>query len=294
LIVCGRLIALSLLAAITVPASSALASLPHKPFAVSGSIGIRLVDAKTDSPNNPLARSYIVDRLAPGTTVRRQVEIVNSTRSTANVGVYPAAAASVRGGQFGFAPGHSRNELSSWTSPSKALLRLPPGATAFDTLTIKVPKKASSGERYAVIWAEVSAPAPATGGVKIVNRVGIRMYLAIGPGGAPPSNFTIASLTAKRSATGQPLVVAEIHNSGQSTLGISGTLTLSNGPGGLSAGPFPVNLKAALTPHDTEPATVQLNKVLPRGPWQAHIQLSSGLIQRAAVALIRFPATPAP
>ncbi len=284
----GRLIVAALLAAIAVAASSALAGVPHKPAAGEGGIGIRLIAAAVDAANGPLARSYIIGQLAPGTRVRRQVEIVNGTRSAANVAVYPAAA-SVNKGQFEFAPGQTRNELSSWVRVSEPLLRLSPGATAIDTLTINVPKKASSEERYAVIWAQVSTPRLAGGGVTLVNRVGIRMYLSSGVGGEPPANFTIDSLSATRSPIGQPLVVAMIHNDGRRTLGISGTLTLSDGPGGLSAGPFPVHLKQALTPHATEQASVQLNKVLPRGPWQARLQLSSGFTLRTAVARISFP-----
>ena len=49
---------------------------------------------------------------------------------------------------------------------------------------IDVPVDASAGERYAVVWAEVSAPASAAGGVTLVNRVGVRVYLSVAPGGA--------------------------------------------------------------------------------------------------------------
>ena len=178
----GRLIALAVVAGIIVPTSTALAAQPRQPTARSGSIGIRLVPVAGDSRDGPLARSYIVDRLAPGTSIRRRVEIINTTRTTANVAVYPAAA-SLRRGVFGFAPGHSHNELSSWTTVSRGLLRLSPGRKTFDTVTVHVPEEVSSGERYAVVWAEVSEPAPAAGGVTLVNRVGIRMYLSIGPGG---------------------------------------------------------------------------------------------------------------
>jgi hypothetical protein len=274
------LIALSLLAGIVVPAPSALA-------AGSGGIGIRLADVPADS-TDALARSYIVDRLAPGTSIRRRIEITNSTRSPADVAVYPAAA-SLRRGTFGFAPGHSRNELSSWTSVSRDVLRLPPGTRAVETVTIDVPQDASSGERYAVVWAEVSAPTPAAGGVTLVNRVGVRMYLSIGPGGAPPANFAIGSLTSERSASGAPRVVALVHNTGRRTLDISGHLTLAKGPGGLSAGPFPAKLESALGPGDSESVIVRLDKRLPRGPWQAHMRLGSGLLQRVAVATIKFP-----
>jgi hypothetical protein len=282
----GRLIALALLAGIIVPASSALAAaLPHNPRARPGSIGIRLVDAPADSPGSR-AGSYIVGRLAPGTITRRRVEITNSTRSIKDVAVYPAAA-SLRRGMFEFARSHRRNELSSWTSVSRAVLHLRPGTKAFETVTISVPKKASSGQRYAVIWAEVSAQAAA--GITLVNRVGIRMYLSIGSGGAPPSNFAIGPLSAELSATGVPLVAAEIHNTGQRALEVRGNLKLSKGPGALRAGPYPVKLGTALAPEHSEHVTVRLDKRLPRGPWRANLKLRSGAVERAAVATITFP-----
>jgi hypothetical protein len=276
-----------------IAASSAFAApLPHSLRAV----GIRLVDGPSPSLDSPLARSYIVGRLAPGTTIRRQIEISNTTLSTVSVAVYAAGAGLVNG-HFGFAPGHSRNELSSWTSVTRHRLRLRPGTNAVETVTVNVPTLASSGERNAVVWAEVSARTSAADGIRLVNRVGIRMYLSIGPGGGPASNFVLGALSAKRSASGVPLVAAVVHNSGGRTLDINGTLTLSNGPGGLRAGPFAVMLGATLAPGSSEPATVALDKRLPRGPWRAQLQLRSGFIERSAVATITFPsavAAPAP
>jgi hypothetical protein len=284
----GRpLIALALLFVVIVPTSSALAATPHQP-----SIGIRLVDVPADSGNDPRARSYIVDELAPGTTMRRRVEITNSTRSTVDVAVYPAAAGLSRG-RFVFAAGHSQNEVSRWISVSRAVLRLPPGTKALDTLTIDVPEEASAGERYAVIWAEVSAP-PTAGGVTLVNRVGVRAYLSIALGGALASDFRIGSLTAKRTAGRQPLVVAEIANTSRSTLALSGNLTLSKGPGGLRAGPYQVELGTGLAPGDSELVTVRLDRRLPRGPWRAQLRLRSGSTERTAVATLTFPRLEAP
>ena len=288
----GRLTALVAVAGIVGIAISALAALPHLAMASSGSIGVRLLDVPADSPDGSRARSYIVDQVAPGTTVRRRIEITNTTGTTADIAIYPAAA-DFRG-TFRFASGHSRNELSSWTSVSQPVLRLAPGTRAVETVTIEVPKQASSGERYAVVWAEVSAPAPVAGGVTLVNRVGIRMYVSVGPGGAPPSSFAISSLAAERAPSGEPLVVATIHNSGQRTIDITGNLTLDKGPGGLQAGPFPVKLASALGPDDSTKVTVRLDKQLPRGPWRARLTLRTGVIQRAAVATITFPALAKP
>jgi hypothetical protein len=288
----GRLMVLALLVGIIVPASSASATPPHEAAvplggADAGGIGIRLVDVPA-AVRDPLARLYIVGRLEPGTSIRRRVEISNSTGSIANVGVY-AAAARLRRGDFAFAPSHSRNELSGWTSVDQAVLRLQPRSSGLETLTIEVPKNASSGEHYAVVWAEISAPAPTAGGVTFVNRVGVRMYISIGPGGALPANFAIGALTAGRSASGGPRVVAEIRNSGRRTLEVGGYLTLASGPGGLRAGPFPVKLRTALAPNQAELATVRLDDRLPRGPWHAHLVLNSGRIHREATATIRFP-----
>jgi len=281
-----RLTALLLAGAIT-PVSGALASGPPRPVAAPAGFGVQLLGTAADVRKNPLARVYIVGRLARGASTSRRIEISNSTRSTVVVAVYPAAA-SFHGDSFAFASGHSSNELSRWTTVSRGVLRVPPGGRAFDTVTVKVPNRASSGERYAVVWAEMSTPAH-TGGVRLVNRVGVRMYLLIGHGGATAANFAIGSPSGQRSASGQPLVVASVRNSGRSTLAISGELTLSNGPGGLRAGPFPVRLEAVLAPGDKQPLTVRLNRILPRGPWRAEIRLTSGTVERTAEATIRFP-----
>jgi hypothetical protein len=282
-----RLIALALLVGMVVPVDGALAAAPHHPFTRSVGIGVRLADVPADT-RDPLARSYIVSRLAPETSIRRRVEIRNSTGSIADVAVYPAAA-KFRHGAFAFASGHTKNELSGWTSVSRKALRLRPGTSAFETVTINVPKAASVGEHYAVVWAEVATTAPAGGGVQLVNRVGVRMYVSIGPGGARPSNFRIGALSAERAASGAPLVVANVRNSGRRTLDVSGNMTLSKGPGGLRAGPIQVTLGAALAPGDSETASVLLDKRLPRGPWRATLRLTSGLVQREATATITFP-----
>jgi hypothetical protein len=122
-----------------------------------------------------------------------------------------------------------------------------------------------------------------------VNRVGIRLYVSVGPGGAPAANFTIESLTAQRSAQGQPLVVATVHNTGGRALDLSGSLGLSAGPGGLSAGPFPATLGVTLAIGDTEPVTIALDERLPAGPWRARVTLHSGLLERTGQATITFP-----
>lgn len=279
---------ISVLAGAIVAVPGALASTPTEHVAVPAGFGIQLLSTAAETLANPLARTYIAEGLAPGTRLSRRVEISNTTSSTAVVAVYPAAA-SFDHGIFAFAPGRSQNEISRWTAVSDSVLRVQPHGTALDTVTITVPEQASAGEQYAVVWAQMSAPAQGRGGVTLVNRVGVRMYVSIGHGGLPVASFAVGSLSGQRSSTGRPVVLARIRNSGQRTLAISGELTLSDGPGGLRAGPYPVKLRAVLAPGDSEPLTVSLDKVLPAGPWHAEIRLSSGPLRETNEATIRFP-----
>jgi hypothetical protein len=231
---------------------------------------------------------YIIDRLAPGTSVARQVQVSNSTRAIADVAVYAAGASLGRDG-FTFAPGRVQDQLSSWTSMSLKVLRLRAGTDALETVTLRVPKDASSGEKCAVVWAQVSAASSTHRGLVLVNRVGIRMYVSVGLGGTPPPDFTVSRLAAGRTTTGKPFVAVTVHNSGDGPVDISGSLALSNGPGGVRGGPYPVTLASPLAPGRSELATVPLSQQLPDGPWKAAISLISGLTVRSATATLTFP-----
>jgi hypothetical protein len=230
---------------------------------------------------------YIVDHLPPGATISRRIEVTNTTAGPAHVLVY-ASGAAIESGVFTGAAAHSPNELSSWAAVSPAAADVAAAGRATATVTIRVPRDAAPGERYAVVWAEARSPADARGVVQ-VNRVGIRLYLSVGPGGPPPADFAIESLTAKRAADGTPSVTATVHNTGGRALDISGTLHLAGGPGGLRAGPFGVTVGSTLAIGATQPIAVALDKRLPDGPWEAQIVLRSGLVERTARATITFP-----
>ncbi len=264
---------------------------PATARAQSQSIGIRLADAPTSRTDDPRARLYIVDHVAPGATITRRVEISNDTNATQAIKVY-AAAATVVDGTFGFGEGRAANELTTWTSVAPGTLDLAPGARAQPVVTIAVPATASAGERYAVVWAEAAAAAPPQGGIATVNRVGVRIYLSVGAGGEPPTDFVITTLEARRSADGHPQVAATVRNDGGRAVDLSGELRLTNGPGGLSAGPFDAVLGTTLGVGETEAVLVTLDPALPAGPWDARIALRSGTTQRDATATITFPDAP--
>lgn len=284
----GALTALCVLTLILAAAPHAAATSSRGATRDTGSIGIRLVDAPTASRDDPRARIYIVDHLKPGTVIKRRIEVSNTTHSSEALALY-AAAASITKGSFLGAAAHTPNDLSTWTSVSPPKPVVPAGGKVTAMVTIAVPKDAAPGEQYGVVWAEARSAAN-VGGVVQVSRVGIRLYVSVGPGGPPAADFTIDSLTAERSAEGLPMVVAAVRNTGGRALDMNGTLTLSDGPAGLSAGPFPASLGVTLGLDDTEPVSIALGKQLPAGPWLAQITLHSGLVERTATATITFPA----
>jgi hypothetical protein len=276
--------ALALLVGATLAAPSARATGHRLPVAVSG-ISVRLVELPASTLTNPLARTYIAGTIAAGQSMRWRVEVSNTTTSPQSVSIY-AAGARMRAGGFAFADGRTQNELAHWTRLSQSVLRLAPGQAQVVTVEVTVPLQVSSGERYSVVWAAVEAPATSAS-VRLVNRVGVRMYLRVG-GPVVAVRYTISKPRAARSHTGTPVVTATIRNTGSGTLAITGSLTLSHGPGGLRAGPFAFVLARPLAPGTSRQVTVQLTKQLPRGPWRVRLDLHSGTTQRGSTATLAF------
>jgi hypothetical protein len=251
-------------------------------------IGIRLVDIPAASQDDPRARSYIVDNVPPGTTIQRRIEVQNNTASAQAVSVY-AGGATIQDGSFVGSDGDSPNELTTWTSIGSPTVDLAAGTSTKVLVTIAVPADAPEGEQYGAIWAEVgSAPTPHTN-VVTASRAGIRMYLSVGPGNGPPSDFTIDELRASRTKAGEPAVTATVTNTGGRALDVSGTLSLTDGPSGLSAGPFTNGTATTIAPGKSSHLVVTLGAELPPGPWQAKLELKSGLVVHDVSAEITFP-----
>jgi hypothetical protein len=253
-----------------------------------GAVGIRLLEAPTARQDDPRALRSVVDHVKPGSSFTRKFEVSNTTQNRRLIQIY-AAAADVQGGTFVHADGRTQNELSSWITISQPTADLAPGATAQPTMTITVPADATAGERYAAVWAELPPRTPPGGGVAVVNRVGLRIYLSVGAGGEPPTDFVVETLTATRDKDKRPVVQAMVKNTGGRALDLSGSLLLTDGPGGLRAGPFDANLGTTLAIGASAPVAVPLDPSLPDGPWKARIEMRSSNTVRSATGTITFP-----
>lgn len=253
-------------------------------------LGIRLLDIPANSKDDPRARAYIVDRLAPGTEISRRIRVVNNTGVPQSVLLYPGTA-HIHDGSFIGDDAGTENELSSWTTLERQQLELAPGESADVVTTIRVPDDAAEGEQYGAVWAEMRSTndEAAKGSVIEVNRVGIRIYLSVGPGNGKPADFTITSLTAARGSEGQAQLTALVTNTGGRALDISGNLTLNEGPSNLSAGPFSVQKATTIALGEAQKVVFLLPAEIPNGPWTAKVRLESGLLEHEATAPITFP-----
>ncbi len=287
-----KVIMLTLAAGILSPAASAVASTQLPAAPQPQGFGVRLVDVPVSEADNPRALRYIVDYLPTRTVIHRRILILNQEARPARFTVYPDAANIANGLFTGYA-GDTRNELTGWISVQHPAVTLAAGASAMDTITIKVPAGATRGEHYGVIWVQQTAQARAATGFAVteVSRVGIRMYLAVGKGGAPPTSFAITSITARRSAGGQPSIVAHVDNTGGRAVDLDGSARLADGPGNSSAGPFPAQQIITLAPGQTGNMTFAPPKDLPTGSWRVTINLASGITTCTATAAIQFSPT---
>jgi hypothetical protein len=253
-----------------------------------GGIGIGLLDPPVRA-DDPRARIYIVDHVHPDTRFSRRLQVSNSTNSPLRVSLY-AAAARIHDSAFTFAPDRTQNELSSWISLDSASFAIPPHSRRSVSATVRVPANVSTAERYAVVWAEVRSTQAGPGGnLRLVNRVGVRVYLHVGPGAEPPSAFQIESLAPGQDSHGRPQVQAIVHNTGRRALDLTGDLTLT-GPAGQHT---LVRVRPGLTlaPGNTTSVVAVLDDELPNGRWTARLALETGSL--ADTATMTVPNNPA-
>jgi hypothetical protein len=285
-------LAVGILSVLSPVASAATSSGPSAAAAPPGSFGVRLVDVPVSEKGNPRALRYIIDDLPTGAVIHRRIRVVNNEARTARFTVYPDAAF-IAGGQFVGYAGAARNELTRWTTVQQPTVTLAAGASVMDMITIRVPLGATRGEHYGVIWVQQTAKVSGHGpqsGVTEVSRVGVRLYLAVGSGGFPPTSFDITSVTGHLTDAGRPVILAHVNNTGARAIDLNGTARLTDGPGGTSSGPFSAQRTVTLAPGQSWNVTFPVPKSLPDGSWQVRVNLVSGFTKATATTAIQLTA----
>jgi len=285
-----RHITSALLAAVLAVAPLAIASSASASSSdPAGGVGIKLTDVPAAAVEaDPRATSYIVGDVEPGGFTQSKVTISNPSSAAQTVFLYTGGA-TIADGVFRGDANPSVNEITSWTSISYPEIELDAGAEETVTVTIAVPADAAPGERYGAVWAEVRAKTSASSSVIQASRAGVRMYVIVGGDNAAATDFTIASPTPSRTDNDLPQVSALVTNTGGRAIDATGTLLLTNGPGGLSAGPFTLTQATTVAPGESQDAVFTLDQSLPVGPWSAQVVLTSGSTERSAESTLTFP-----
>jgi hypothetical protein len=272
--------------------TASVALIPSEALAAESpaTIGIRLLEAADASSAQGLESVYIVGDLQADHALTRRLEIFNTSGSSMRITLYPAAAA-IRAGAFTYAVGRSMNQLSSWITVARPVIMLAPRSDTEVKVRVSVPKRTTPGERYAVVWAQVSARTSSSGDVQLTNRVGIRVYLSVGSVQLA-DDFRIGTVTARRTVNGAPYVAAWVLNESSATVRIVGRVTLHNGPGGLRDGPVSMVPLSALPPGDAGQVAAYFDRGLPRGPWRASLRMSNGTTGQVRITELVFPEVP--
>lgn len=254
-------------------------------------LGIRLLEAPSARADDPRARSYIVDHVKPGTTFSRRFEVSNGRGRPIGVDLYDGAAR-LEDGSFVPEARGAENRLTEWMTVTPGKVDVASGQRAAASVSIAVPTDAPEGEYYGAVWAEIPGDPPPGGGFAVASRVGIRVYLDVGAGEEAPTDFQLETFVPSLGEDGRPGVDIRTCSSGGRAVDLSGELTLTEGPGGVSAGPFEGENRPTLAPGQCADVVVRLAPAIPRGPWKATVTLRSGREQRAATGTITFPSDP--
>ncbi|MDH6680268.1 hypothetical protein M2284_004494 [Rhodococcus sp. LBL1] len=271
----GRLIAIvaAVLLAVGVPATSAAApTVPSAAFAGAG-IGIGLTDAP--------GQAYIIENPQPGKVITRHVRVYNNTGAAQTVSVY-AGPASMENGVFTEDGVGETNALTSWTTVDKPTLPLSNGQAADVVVTITVPPDAPSAQLYGVLYAGIDG-----------SRIGVRMYVTVGGDNGPAADFTLTGLVPERRSDGTATLLATVTNTGGRKIDLTGTLRLTDGPGGKFVNAVhaqPTSLAAGAT--GTVLFVIPDSASLPAGPWTAHARLKNGYFAHELSEQITFPEKP--
>lgn len=255
----------------------------------TGSLTIALLDGASADTDDPRAQVYITDHLAPGETVEHTVRITNDMGAEETIELY-AGPATLVDGDFTVANRGEINELTGWVSLTAEELVLADGQSDEVTVTIAVPDDAPEGEQYGVIWAAAQPRDGDDAEVQVVSRVGVRMYLSVGPGGAPAAAFRVDDLQPDRDGDGDAVVRSHVTNTGGRAVDLTGQLELTAGPGGLSAQSVTAKT-TTVAPGESGVVefTVPDSAALPAGPWQAAVTVESGHLTEAVDEQITFP-----
>lgn len=208
----------------------------------------------------------------------------NDNVAAARVALYVGGAA-VRAGTLQF-DDHAAPEapIARWSTVVPPDVTLDPGASVTVEVTIAIPDEANDGEQLGVVWAETRV-ADANGAS--VNRVGVRVYLAIADR-PPTSDLELLSVTPLRDAAGAAQMEVAVRNTGGREIEPAGEVALADRSGARS--PFAPGL--ALLPDGRGTMRATIAGSVGADPTRVEVRVRANGVERDATATLTFPTAP--
>lgn len=146
-----------------------------------GGLGIFPHVSEVD-PANALTKAWFIYTTPVGSVKKGKVQIVNTSRETVEVNVYPVDAVTTRDGAFAPEPEDKKKiGIGLWTHLAESELLLKPGESKIVDFTISIPQHTEVGDHMgAIIVQNKKRGEELSGsGIQISTRVGVRIYVTV-------------------------------------------------------------------------------------------------------------------
>ncbi|AOX66286.1 hypothetical protein BJK06_11440 [Curtobacterium sp. BH-2-1-1] len=248
-------------------------------------IGVQLLPGAEATDRSPTSR-YIRDTLRPGQTVERTIRVTNASDTERAVSMTTTAAGITDGAfRIDTAP---RSELTDWIGLDPASVDVPARSSALVRVRIAVPPDATGGERYAVVWAATASERPDGTGLRMVSRVGVRSYVAVSGPAALRTAFRVSEPRVGPSGD-ERTVLADVRNTGERAVDLTGTLVLADGPAGAVLPSITGDRPRTLAPGQRAALTFTVPAAVAPGTWLARIAVTDGVTTERTAGSIALP-----
>jgi LysM repeat protein len=134
-------------------------------------------------PEVKFSNAWFIYKLGAGQTKEDAVRVINNKKETVVVKLYAVDATTTSDGAFALLPEESpRQDVGAWVKLAANEVEIPPNSEKLVPFTISVPENADVGDHAGgIVMQEIEGAGKtiAGTGVKIVTRVGVRIYLTI-------------------------------------------------------------------------------------------------------------------
>lgn len=190
----------------------------------AASARLAIYPTRPNDPNDPLTTSWFIYEVRPGQSIESEVTVENKSNQSAQAGIYAVDATSTSDGAFTLKAKGTKEDAGAWIKIG-GFADMAPKSKGSLPFKIVVPSNASPGDHVAGIAVEIkeSDEKLQTSGVKVIQRVGVRVYLNVQ--GERRENLSIKSARTVQE-NGSTFIKYSLENTGNTNLDLEGQLLL--------------------------------------------------------------------